>query len=882
MPGFGGKRNANGRGDSCRSALLAVFCLALTPCASAAFVPADRQLDGVTLPEGYMLLSAVSSTGEQYVDLEVEPDDKTACEITLRDDTTNRTDDWFVLGVREAYKNKAYYFSTRVDGSWAWYLASGDGGVLSFSSQHSGFNVVTFTAQRRVYVNDRFLSQMDAGEVVTGRNLYLFTVNDNGSPKNCSTISVRRIKICKDGLLVRDCVGAVDSNGVVGLYDLVSGRFFVSATEVGLEVAGPDNYVPEPAHELLKDVRLPAGYELLEYVSSTGAQYLDTEIVPDETVAFRLAFRSRASADEDTHLFGSRLAFQNNAVGLSIQKTVVRTHFAGAYLDFGAPNTNVFQVVELTPVLNVYVDGEYRALVPTADPTIVNQHPIYVFDCNDNGKPHSQYSSIDLRNCRIWKGGELVRDYVPARHGDEVGLYDLVGESFNPANSEAPLVAGPAAVATDFVPPEKQLLGVSLPGDYVLLSHVQSLPAENAYFDTGVTADGTTAYEVTFRDERQSGGTDEMMILGSRKGYGTNDLSLSKSNWLKWRYGDIKWDEQYAAPTELDFCVVKFETPRLKINSGLLAEVPSSADMTENGLNVYLFTLNNNGQPHAKYAKVSLRRCRLWKTGALVRDYVPAWRKADGAVGLYDLVEKDFLPPKAGDLQPGRPINPDGTDLTDGLLDRVKLPPGHRLLDYVWSTGTQYVNTGVTPDGTVTYEITHRNDGGTSVSQQILGSRVKFRENALALSIQGSGEGVESGFACHISNVSCYLGGALYFDGFHTYRFDSSRRFAVDGVVMDTLQPTVAEFSTDLPIYVFNLNNNGSPHTQAARISVRRFKIWKGGKLVRDFVPDLFEGRAGLFDRVGKKFYPADAGELLPGPDYVPLRRSRGTIVGVR
>lgn len=229
-------------GKVCRTLLASVAFVSLS--AFAEFVPADRQLDGVTLPEGYTLLSAVSSTGEQYVDLEVTPDETAAYEITMRVDGVNPSDDMFILGARTAYLTKALYFSTVASDRWAWYLANG----RLESVSRSGFNVVTFTPQRRIYVNNQYMSQMDAGEVVTDKNLYLFTVNNNGEPhKNCSKISVRRIKIWKGGLLVRDCVGAMNSSEVIGLYDLASGRFFGSKTEVGLKVGDPDYAPPSGA-----------------------------------------------------------------------------------------------------------------------------------------------------------------------------------------------------------------------------------------------------------------------------------------------------------------------------------------------------------------------------------------------------------------------------------------------------------------------------------------------------------------------------------------------------------------------------------------------------------------------------------------------------------
>ena len=72
----------------------------------------------------------------------------------------------------------------------------------------------------------------------------------------------------RDGTIVRHLVPALDSNGRPCLHDLISGQAFYNSG----------------TGEFLFQIRadLPKGYTKVEYLESTGTQWIDTGIVPDE------------------------------------------------------------------------------------------------------------------------------------------------------------------------------------------------------------------------------------------------------------------------------------------------------------------------------------------------------------------------------------------------------------------------------------------------------------------------------------------------------------------------------------------------------------------------------------------------------------------------
>lgn len=60
------------------------------------------------------------------------------------------------------------------------------------------------------------------------------------------------------------------------------------------------------------------------------------------------------------------------------------------------------------------------------------------------------------------------------------------------------------------------------------------------------------------------------------------------------------------------------------------------------GFNLYLLARNNSGSP-SKTGNARIYYAKIWESGTLVRDFVPAVRKSDNSAGLYDLVTGAFF-----------------------------------------------------------------------------------------------------------------------------------------------------------------------------------------------------------------------------------------------
>ena len=117
-------------------------------------------------------------------------------------------------------------------------------------------------------------------------------------------------------------------------------------------------------------------------------------------------------------------------------------------------------------------------------------------------------------------------------------------------------------------------------------------------------------------------------------------------------------------------------------------------------------------------------RCRIMsftmtRGDEVVMDLIPVRRKVDGKPGMYDVLNDVFY------------VNQGSMDFVEG---EPLLPEGYIGLDFIESTGTQYVNTGVKCASNVTMQAKFYN--ARSASKHFMGVRTAYQQNALGLSFQ--------------------------------------------------------------------------------------------------------------------------------------------------
>lgn len=190
--------------------------------------------------------------------------------------------------------------------------------------------------------------------------------------------------------------------------------------------------------------RLPDGYTELEYIESTGTQWIDTDALPNQNSAIELKIEfthDPASAQEaiygartsDTKQFWAYYRYNSDAFAMR----------------FGTTSTNYMLAMPaigthfINQTKNVFdVDGEQTS-APMMDFT--STYPIYLFGVNNQGSV--QYpASVRIFYCKIYDNGTLIRDFVPCTDpSSAVGLYDIVGQQFYANAGTGAFTAGPEA-----------------------------------------------------------------------------------------------------------------------------------------------------------------------------------------------------------------------------------------------------------------------------------------------------------------------------------------------------------------------------------------------------------------------------------------------------
>lgn len=197
---------------------------------------------------------------------------------------------------------------------------------------------------------------------------------------------------------------------------------------------------------------LPAGYTELQYIESTGTQYIDTGIVFDSgSLKFEADVYTTAnlSAEED---FIGNFTRANTSVGFV-------GGFANITFLYSSPiNVNVPRVI--TNSWQKYI-GEFTSdnqMILTYDGTTVsdtrtkqhNSSPIVLFRGSASYKPAEH---IRLGIVSIYLNNTMVRNFVPAKNSSgAIGMYDTVSGTFFTNKGTGDFVAGPDAVPTPDAP----------------------------------------------------------------------------------------------------------------------------------------------------------------------------------------------------------------------------------------------------------------------------------------------------------------------------------------------------------------------------------------------------------------------------------------------
>lgn len=181
-------------------------------------------------------------------------------------------------------------------------------------------------------------------------------------------------------------------------------------------------------------------YALLEYIESTGTQYINTNYTPntDTRVLLEGSFAKHADDDDYTAVFG---AYSNGepAFGFGYRNQNVYSYLntiglgSQVVICDGAKHTIDFSPAKLS------IDEQVCWELPNmANPS----WSLFLFAANNNGAVW-EHSAMRLYSCKIYEGDTLVRDFVPGKNASgAVGLYDMVEGKFYGNSGSGAFIAG--------------------------------------------------------------------------------------------------------------------------------------------------------------------------------------------------------------------------------------------------------------------------------------------------------------------------------------------------------------------------------------------------------------------------------------------------------
>ena len=167
---------------------------------------------------------------------------------------------------------------------------------------------------------------------------------------------------------------------------------------------------------------LPSGYTQLNYIQSSGNQYINTGFTPTANTRVTMDFQLTTAGTGNRALFAVAGQFSFRWYGSG---SVFRSN-GNNNADFqtGIDGTARHRVNKTATTCTL--DGAYS--IKNTAGTVSN--PLYLLAQN-TGSGVSNYASAKLFACRIYENGSLVRDFVPCTNASgTVGLYDTVNGAF--------------------------------------------------------------------------------------------------------------------------------------------------------------------------------------------------------------------------------------------------------------------------------------------------------------------------------------------------------------------------------------------------------------------------------------------------------------------
>lgn len=184
---------------------------------------------------------------------------------------------------------------------------------------------------------------------------------------------------------------------------------------------------------------LPDGYTRCEYLESTGTQYINTEYIPNSHTKTEIQYLDTSDLNTKHHsfLFGSGKRGSEKDTYLNTFRFMTFFLYDKCYrfdysdsiykVDTSIANPDNLKHIVVVDNNTCYLDG--NKISQATKNNLTSDLKLYLFTTNTEGTASDNSFAGRIYYCKIWDGGNLVRDYIPVIDENSVAcLYDKVEE----------------------------------------------------------------------------------------------------------------------------------------------------------------------------------------------------------------------------------------------------------------------------------------------------------------------------------------------------------------------------------------------------------------------------------------------------------------------
>lgn len=784
--------------------------------------------------EYYTSLEYIQSDGTEYINTGYAATPNTGLEIDFAYLTTHYTGNWVALCGPKEFSFWIHRIELQPTVEYGTYdpMLNTSFPKIEVDTRHVMKNV-----GNKFYFDDQLVASTTVTPSSSTTPVYIFAKSNASAPENRQAVmKVYGFKIYEGNTMVRNMTPCIrKSDNEVGMYDLVNNRFYKNAG------TGEFKYKEIKENE--------TEYTTLDYIESDGNQYINTEYIPTANTGMEMEFsyigNNWKSGSDYIAMFGSRTPETSFWIH-RLQQFLTVTYAdydPGKNSGFSPINRNTKYTVK-TNRGNFYFNDTVKASTNASFGT--SSTPIHIFAIGANSKLiDNRFIKLRVYAFKIYENDQLVMNMIPSKRNSDnrIGLYDTINEKFyeNMGTGEF-----------DYkIKSEDPFKEKYRKVDYIESNGTQYIDTEyhweneNIEIDFDGTVTSNSAYQSLFGNEEYT------QLTGNTRNFsgiphgsnGTYGIYLGDGN-----QGNVsttvgtRFKLRIVTTSGKNLKVYKDNTLAIdKTYTGTVMAKSTSYIVTGEHRHVgdiFIFANHNTYRgtqniPFQNIGGMRLYSFKMYDNNKLVRDLIPCVRNSDNKQGVYDQVNNVFYP------------------LKDSFEKEFT------KLDYIQSSGTQYIDTGVQATNKTVVEaelFTNSTEnknwfGGSAGTSYSNFSFNSWKQNQAEYQYGSSN-------TWNHPNVSDNVIGSKF-----KVTFGNGALKINDTKIVDL---STTAFTDTKNIFIF-VRNGGTAYISGKLYS---FKIYDGTNMIKNFIPckRKSDGVVGLYDTYNNVFHTNQGtGEFTAG-----------------